>query len=764
MVCLSGVPNVHAQQDAVYNQYMFNDVVVNPAKAGLENKLSAVLLYKKQWSAVPGAPQGQSFSLDGPLSNKMFKDKLGVGIHFVGDQFGPNKNTGFFGSVSYKLKLGKNMLALGVRGGIKNYSINWGQIEYASGYQAGGDYRNQASTPTLGLGGHFYSKKFHLGLVLDNVTEPALLLHRLGTSPYGALYNTILLTTGYDFRVNDKLDIETSILLKEGPAARGDFRATGNFLYLKKYWIGLGLTEAGAAVLFGARIGENFMVGVAFSSAASGLNGALGRANEIILGYDLKRKEPEVKLHLVAEDGSVIMVAKNNKEYFTFEELPDQSSYLFKMESDNAELLEMTKEVEVRYKNADGEEVVITVTKDNDEFFRYTFLPPLKEEQLFAINADGDTVGVATKNSEGYFIFEYLPNDQNLIFIQSEDVDDVDMVLTVFINDKQVNLTKGEDRFFRFKELPPEVITLYLLGDNGDTLGSGTLNEDGFFVFEKLPIDQNYLFYLDARDLDLIDEVQILQMDKHGKKEVLTLSKSDDKFFRFQYLDHEESRLYLIGQNGDTLMSTLRNSDGFFVFGQLPIDQSFLFMLDGEEAELIDDLLILTKDKSGNEKLITAAKDEGNMFRYQSLPSSVTSIPGLLEEGEVAFILNTRDDRILRTTYESLKFNTGEAIITLESYSYLEALSKMLIVNDEWRIILSGFTDDVGADNYNLLLSKQRAETVKRALVKRGVIASQIRVKFFGESHPLAANSTEEGRQKNRRVEMRIVKVRDGNK
>ncbi|MBL4658442.1 MAG: OmpA family protein, partial [Flavobacteriales bacterium] len=59
---------------------------------------------------------------------------------------------------------------------------------------------------------------------------------------------------------------------------------------------------------------------------------------------------------------------------------------------------------------------------------------------------------------------------------------------------------------------------------------------------------------------------------------------------------------------------------------------------------------------------------------------------------------------------------------------------------------------------------KQRAETVKRALVKREVPPKQVRVKFYGESHPLESNDTEEGRQKNRRVEMRIVKVRSDGK
>ncbi|HIA05672.1 MAG TPA: type IX secretion system membrane protein PorP/SprF [Flavobacteriales bacterium] len=748
--------NALAQQDAIYSQYMFNEVVVNPATAGLEDQASAVLLVKRQWENMPGAPMGQSFSMDGPL-----KDRVGIGLHFVADQFGPNRNTGVFGSVAYKLDIGKNKLALGFRGGIKSYTINWAEIEYASGRKGWVAYNHNTVAATMGLGARFYTENFYAGMVLNNLAEPSLNLQKEGIDQYGVLYQTVTLSAGHDFRLNDKMGLATSVLMKFGEYPVGDFRFNVNFLYLQKYWIGLGLTEAGGNILLGAKIGESVMVGLAFNGSPPDVGSSLGTSQELIFGYYMPSKKAGVKLHLVDENGSVLMIAENGKDgVFYFDKLPDQPSYLFKLESDDADLLNMTRAVEVSYKNPSGEVKVINVAKDRDQFFRYVPLPPIVIEELYALNADGDTVGVALKNAGGYFVFEYLPNDPELIFMQSDDIEDTDMLLTVLINDKETTLTKGEDKFFRFEELPIDVVTLYLLGPNGDTLSSGGLNEDGFFVFEKLPIDQSYIFVLEARDLDLIDEVQILQIDKNGKKAIKTLTKGDDKLFRYQYLDHQETRLYLIDDQGDTLMSTLRNSDGFFVFRELPLDQNILFMLDGEEVGMIDDILVLNKDKEGKETLITAVKQSDVLFRYESLPSNAASIPGMLEEDEVAFIMNTRDERILRTTYQSLKFNTGEAIIALDSYVYLEALSKMLMLNTDWRIILSGFTDDVGTDHYNLLLSKRRAETVKRALVKREVPVKQVRVKFYGESHPVAPNDTEEGRQKNRRVEMRIVKVK----
>jgi len=183
-------------------------------------------------------------------------------------------------------------------------------------------------------------------------------------------------------------------------------------------------------------------------------------------------------------------------------------------------------------------------------------------------------------------------------------------------------------------------------------------------------------------------------------------------------------------------------------------------MLEGEEVDYLDDLLILLNDMEGEEKIISAEKIQDNLFRYVLLPQSAMGAPDLLAFDEAPLILNKVDARIIKTTSESLKFNTGEAIIRLDSYIYLAELSKILIENPSWRIILHGFTDNVGTDKFNLLLSKQRAETVKRALVKRNVPPSMVRIKYYGEKTPIASNDTEEGRQKNRRVEMKMVQVK----
>jgi outer membrane protein OmpA-like peptidoglycan-associated protein len=73
-------------------------------------------------------------------------------------------------------------------------------------------------------------------------------------------------------------------------------------------------------------------------------------------------------------------------------------------------------------------------------------------------------------------------------------------------------------------------------------------------------------------------------------------------------------------------------------------------------------------------------------------------------------------------------------------------------------IQINGHTDNTGTAEYNMILSKRRAETVRSYLTKKGIASSRLTVEYFGMSSPITTNDTEEGRNQNRRVEFVIVK------
>lgn len=106
----------------------------------------------------------------------------------------------------------------------------------------------------------------------------------------------------------------------------------------------------------------------------------------------------------------------------------------------------------------------------------------------------------------------------------------------------------------------------------------------------------------------------------------------------------------------------------------------------------------------------------------------------------------------------SIGFQTGSAKLTKAAYAVLDTLVPSLVQNNAWTIKVTGHTDNVGGEAYNQGLSLRRAESVKKYLVKKGVVVTRISAKGVGFSKPVACNDNEEGRAKNRRVEVLVNK------
>lgn len=126
---------------------------------------------------------------------------------------------------------------------------------------------------------------------------------------------------------------------------------------------------------------------------------------------------------------------------------------------------------------------------------------------------------------------------------------------------------------------------------------------------------------------------------------------------------------------------------------------------------------------------------------------------------DTVFVERPVDDvsKAMLNASENLEFVYDKSIIVEESYAPLEALTNILLIRKDVKIQLDGHTDGDGTEAYNMKLSKNRVEAVKRFLVTNGVDASRITTEHYGESKPIASNDTENGKARNRRVEMTIV-------
>lgn len=108
-------------------------------------------------------------------------------------------------------------------------------------------------------------------------------------------------------------------------------------------------------------------------------------------------------------------------------------------------------------------------------------------------------------------------------------------------------------------------------------------------------------------------------------------------------------------------------------------------------------------------------------------------------------------------TINNLFFETGKATLTPESDPELKRIVQVMQENASLQIEISGHTDNTGSDELNNKLSQDRADAVKNYLLSAGVKSERIRTKGYGKTKPKADNSTEEGRQQNRRVEFAIL-------
>lgn len=120
-------------------------------------------------------------------------------------------------------------------------------------------------------------------------------------------------------------------------------------------------------------------------------------------------------------------------------------------------------------------------------------------------------------------------------------------------------------------------------------------------------------------------------------------------------------------------------------------------------------------------------------------------------------ILAVEDAEILNTAFQNLEFETAKAVIRSSSFPSMDELARLLISKPSYKLKISGHTDNVGSDAYNMTLSKNRAQSTARYLIGKGVPQNRLLTDWFGESQPIADNNTPEGRQINRRVEMQVV-------
>jgi OmpA-OmpF porin, OOP family len=155
-----------------------------------------------------------------------------------------------------------------------------------------------------------------------------------------------------------------------------------------------------------------------------------------------------------------------------------------------------------------------------------------------------------------------------------------------------------------------------------------------------------------------------------------------------------------------------------------------------------------------------AAAGLGDFFKTHLPDGTELNIPQFGIENKLLSFIKDTSKAVDDTTwfdFDRLLFDTGKATLNSSSEEQLNNIAEILRAYPNVHVKIGGYTDNTGDPAANQTLSEARAKTVVDALTAKGIDPSRLESEGYGDQHPVADNSTEEGRAKNRRIALRVT-------
>ncbi|MFY0651355.1 MAG: OmpA family protein [Cyclobacteriaceae bacterium] len=119
--------------------------------------------------------------------------------------------------------------------------------------------------------------------------------------------------------------------------------------------------------------------------------------------------------------------------------------------------------------------------------------------------------------------------------------------------------------------------------------------------------------------------------------------------------------------------------------------------------------------------------------------------------------LDAAEKKVLQDALQGVKFKTGSAELLSDSYEKLDKVVLLMKKHEDFKLKISGYTDNTGNAEINRKLSDDRAHSCEKYIIDHGIDASRIMAQGYGDSNPIADNNNDAGRAQNRRVEFELV-------
>jgi outer membrane protein OmpA-like peptidoglycan-associated protein len=166
----------------------------------------------------------------------------------------------------------------------------------------------------------------------------------------------------------------------------------------------------------------------------------------------------------------------------------------------------------------------------------------------------------------------------------------------------------------------------------------------------------------------------------------------------------------------------------------------------------------LAQAKQYEQQIDQLGRQRDDLLKNMSMQQAQVSQQQVLQLQQQLKDLQTKQtDRGITITLSGVLFQTGSANIKPGARHQLDQVARVLLANPKRKALIEGHTDNVGSSESNFALSEARANSVRDYLVAAGVPPQQLETHGYGETRPVAPNTTAAGRQQNRRVEITIL-------
>ncbi len=280
--------SVLAQQTPLYNQYMLNPYLINPAVAGSDGYTTFNITARNQWLGFKNAPMTQSFSMQTRLLKRSFiiktsspkkrvmkpsrSGRVGLGGMIFNDVNGLMQRTGINFTYAYHIRIRESQLSFGLNGLIYQLRLHDKDLTFYNPNEPliGSGLKRMLIIPDANFGVYWLNYHYFAGLSVYRLFESSLKLGNPAWKDYHMLRHYYLYG-GYRFYLNQQLEIEPSLLVKTTAQWLVQVDANCKLYFNKVFWAGLSYRSASSvAILLGLKA-DRYYFGYAFDYGLSSL-------------------------------------------------------------------------------------------------------------------------------------------------------------------------------------------------------------------------------------------------------------------------------------------------------------------------------------------------------------------------------------------------------------------------------------------------------------------------------------------------------------